>query len=260
MKTNRYKILVLSDLKSATNTTLKSAVSLAKKINGDIEFFHVKKPSDIVEQDNQLSAMRTINKDFNATDKKIKSMISSISKDYKVNINYTFAAGNIKYEIGKIIKEYQPDIVVLGKRKSKPFNLIGDSITKYVLKTHKGGIMIAADNNVLEPDQEISLATLNDAEQSHKFQYVKDLMNQNQKPLKVFKIASKTNPSDTSSNKDINTIEYVFEHSDNTFKGISKYLNISEVNLLCIDKGKNDFKYSKIKAVLDHLNVSLLVN
>ena len=62
MKNNRYKILVLSDLKDSTNSILKSSVSLAKMINGDVAFFHVKKATDVVENDSQLSAIRTINK------------------------------------------------------------------------------------------------------------------------------------------------------------------------------------------------------
>jgi len=72
---NNYKILVLSDLKSTSNTTLKSTISLAKMIGGDIEFFHAKKPTDVVKNENQLSAMRAINANYNETDKKIRDLV-----------------------------------------------------------------------------------------------------------------------------------------------------------------------------------------
>ncbi len=82
MKNNRYKILVLSDLKNSTNSTLKSSVSLAKMINGDVDFFHVKKATDIVEYESQLSAIRTINKLHTTTSTEIQHLIDTISKDY----------------------------------------------------------------------------------------------------------------------------------------------------------------------------------
>ncbi len=72
MKKNKYKILVLADMKKSTSTVLKSAVSLAKMINGDIQMFYVRKPTDIVAKENQLSAMRTINKEYQKTEKKIQ--------------------------------------------------------------------------------------------------------------------------------------------------------------------------------------------
>ena len=53
---------MLSVLKNSTNSTLKSSVSLAKMINGDVDFSHVKKATDIVENESQLSAIPFINK------------------------------------------------------------------------------------------------------------------------------------------------------------------------------------------------------
>lgn len=38
MKKNKYKILVLSDLKKTTVSTLKSTVNLAKMIGGEVFF------------------------------------------------------------------------------------------------------------------------------------------------------------------------------------------------------------------------------
>ena len=67
MEKSQYKILVLSDLTKSTTSTLRSSASLAKMIDGNVEFFCVKKPTDIVEKENQLSAIRTINKKYNIT-------------------------------------------------------------------------------------------------------------------------------------------------------------------------------------------------
>ena len=95
---SKYKLLVLADINKSTGNILKSAIGLAKKINADISLFHVKKPTDVVKQDNQLSAVRAINNDYNITDKRIKELINTMSKAYDVNISYTFVIGNIKNE------------------------------------------------------------------------------------------------------------------------------------------------------------------
>jgi hypothetical protein len=60
----KNKILVLSDINSSTTGILTNALNLAKIVSGEITLFCVKKPTDIVENDSQLSAMRIINKKF----------------------------------------------------------------------------------------------------------------------------------------------------------------------------------------------------
>ena len=56
----------------------------------------------------------------------------------------------LKSEISDYIKAHKPDIVVIGKRKSGPFNFAGDNITDLVMKSHDGAIMIASDENAFE--------------------------------------------------------------------------------------------------------------
>ncbi len=256
IKTHKYKILVLSDLSSSSRMVLKSTVSLAKMIDGSIELFHVKKLTDIVEIENQLSAMRTINQEQNVTSNKIRDLIAPISKDYDVNINHTFSFGNVKHEIEEYIKEHQPDIIVLGKRKSKAFNLIGDNITDFVLKKHNGVIMIAADKNPIEPNEAISLGVLNGLERSFNLDFADDLIGHTQKPLKSFKIVKNSNTSEEIQNpSDKKIVEYVFEQGDNVIKNLSNYLSKNNINLFCLDRGKKNANEN----LINKLNVSLLV-
>ena len=264
MKNNKYKILVLSDLKKSTSTTLKSSVSLAKMINGDIEFFYVKKPTEIVERESQLSAIRALNNEHNTTDKKIQKLIKPISKDYGIQINYKFSFGHVKNEIEKHIKAYKPDIIVLGKRQSKSFNFIGDNMANFVLKKHKGVVIIAAAENALEPNEKISLGVLNGIEKSFNIEFADDLMEYTQKPLKSFKIVNSSNTlKETQMPTDKKTVEYVFEQGDNAIENLSNYLSKNNINLLCMDRGekknKESLVNSDIKDVINKLNVSLLV-
>lgn len=261
-----YRILVLSDLKNFSDTTMKSTVSLAKMINGQIDFFHVKNASDIVERENQLSANRKINEEQNRTNNKIQKLINPICKEYGVKINYNFSFGNVKNEIEKHLKEKQPDIIVLGKRKSKIFSFIGDGVTNHVLKKHKGVVMISANSNALEPNTSISIGAINGSEHKLNIGFTDNLIANTQEPMKFFKIIKNSGKlSDTTSSFDDNKVEYVFEQGDNTIKNLSKYLSQNNINLLCVDrvrkgsKNKANLKESDINAVINKLNVSLLI-
>jgi nucleotide-binding universal stress UspA family protein len=253
MKTSKtYKILVLSDLKKSSNHLLKSSISLAKVIDADIQLFHVKNASEIVGRENQLSAMRSINKEYVKTEQKIKKLIAPFATDYDVNIDYAFSFGNPKKEISKHIEESQPDIVVIGKRKYNPLSLIGDQITQYVLKQYKGTVLISSNKSTLEPNQQISLGLLNGTNEHLNVDFADDLMNYAEVPLTSFKIIK--SPEDVQKNETPSNqkmIEYVFEQSDSVLKNLSRYLSKNKVNLLCVNRENND--------AISKLNVSLLV-
>lgn len=262
----KYKILVLSDLSNSAKTAIKSAVSLSKMIDGDVEIFSVKKPTDIIDNDNQLSAIRTINNLHTKTDKKIQSLINPIAKEYGVHIKHSFAFGNTKNEIKSIIEERQPDIIVLGKRKSTLFNFIGDGITQFVFNTFKGVIMIATDKNALEPSKEISLGMLNNLEPSVDLKFAEDLMANTYEPLKSFKIVKNSRESvEMTHPASQKMVEYVFEHNDSSMKSLSNYLHKNNVDLLYLNRMKKhagnemNLMKSDIKSLVDNLNVTLIV-
>ena len=249
---NKYKILVLSDLNKSTSKTIKSSVSIAKIVDADINFLYIKKPSDVVKKESQLSAMRTINKEYFSIDKTIKDLIDPISKDYNIPINHKFIIGNLKNEIEQYIDENKPDIIVLGKRKSKIVHLMGDNITQFVLKKYKGIIVISDETKPLEPNNELSLGLFNQIESNNVF--VESVFNSSQKPLMSFKTKD-----DTTKLKEDKTIEYVFKKGDNTIKNISNYLTKSNVNLLLVQREKNNNNKSNIKEAINKLNCSLIL-
>lgn len=245
MKTSKYKILVLSDLKKASDNVLKNAASLSAIIGGEISFFHVKKPSEVVKRDNQLSAVRSINSTYISTEKQIEGLIMSVSKSHKVTINGTFTVGNVKEEIKKQLKTYKPDIIVLGQRR-KPLGLIGDSITHFVLKNFDGAVVIASQKQVLEPNQEFSLGMLNGFGSPLKLSLTEELLNKTSQPLKFFNIVKDgkaTTEEKAPENKSI--VEFVFEQSDNVFNSMSKYLSKSKVDVLLLDRETKSNKVTK---------------
>ena len=258
----KYKIVVLSDLGKSTSTALKSSISLAKMINGDIEIFSVKKPTDIIGKENQLSAMRTLNDEHTVISKKLQTLTAKASKDYDIDIKYSFSFGNVKNEIEDFIKDRRPDIVVLGKRITHPLNFIGDGITPFVLNIFKGAIMIGADKNALEPNKEISLGMLNCLESSFNLEFAENLMANIQRPLKSFKILRNSTSSEVNkqpANK--NNVEYVFEHNDSSIKNLSNYLSKNKVDLLYVDRLKkpDNKMVTDVKDAVNNLNVTILL-
>lgn len=267
MKKNKYKILVLSDLTNSTSATLKSTISLAKMIDSTIEFFHVKKPTDVIKQDNQFSAIRTINSEFSTSEKKIKTLLKSVSENYNLKIKYKFAIGNVKNEIINHIQEVNPDIIVIGKRKQKFLSFLGDNMTQFVLKHHKGPVFIADEDNPLEPNKKLFLGIFQGKQKPLDLDFADQLIQNTHIPLKSFKIGETSSqlPVEESNISNLRTVNYVFENGDNALENVSKYLVKNNINLLCVGRGKKQAKErvklmkNDVKDVVTKLNVSLLI-
>ncbi|MEH6536985.1 MAG: universal stress protein [Psychroserpens sp.] len=267
MKNNTYKILVLSDMKDTTVNAIISGVSLAKMIDGDLRFFHVKKPTEVVEKESQLSAIRTINRAYLETGSDIQNLIEPVSKDYDIPIGFSHAFGNVKSEIADYIQSYKPDVIILGKRKSKPLSFIGDNVTDFVIKNYDGAIVIASEENALEPNKELSLGILNSLNMSFSTELTKSIFSHSQKPLKAFKVINgqKEIVNQSAVNRE-EIVEYVFEQNANTMTTLSKYILKNNIDLLCVDRAKvttkdtHDLIEIPLKEIVSKLNVSLLVS
>ncbi|WP_339625750.1 universal stress protein [uncultured Maribacter sp.] len=265
MKKNNYKIVIFTDLKESLSNTLKSTLSLAKMIKGEIGLFHVKKASDVVTKESQLSAIRSINNEYIDMDKKIKSIVQSFSKDFGVPITYSFAIGNLKNEIANYIDVHKPDIVVLGKKKSNVFNLVSDNLIQFVLNQHKGPVFLTDEKNVLELNNELSFGILNDKEQSSVNDFTEGLLSNSQKPLKSFKIVENSDALKTNqTTKKRKEVEFIFEKNDNSIRNLSNYITKSNISLLCVNRSndkrsKNDSITPNISDVIDTLKVPLIL-
>lgn len=249
----KNKILVLSDIDSSAKGSLTNALNLAKIVAGEIIFFCVKKPTDIVENESQLSAMRVINEKFLETDNQIKSTIAALSNDEKIKISYKISFGNLKDEISKQIKAIKPAIIVLGKQKSKIFSFLGDNIIDYVLKEFSGTVMITSDKIMLEANSELSLGLLNDHKNLSKNEFKKRIVSFAKKPLKSFQISNNASLKKEVANPE-KIIEYIFEEGDNVLRNIDNYLIKNKIQLLFVPREKN-----KIGNLANHINCSLML-
>ncbi|CAM3443759.1 hypothetical protein ZORO111903_02790 [Zobellia roscoffensis] len=241
MRRNRYKIAVFSDLTDSMLSLLKSSVSLAQMIDGEIEVFNVTKPTKIIGKDNQLSAIRTINREYILTDKRMRGIVSPISEDYNVPINYTSTFGNVKTEIARYLSENEPDVIVLGRKKIKPFNTINDRITNFVLGTFKGSVMIVPETNSLEPGKKIGIGMLNCSGESYNSPFSETLFTHANSPLKSFNLIDGSKPQPQPYQfLGRKTVNYVFDYNQNTIKTLPTYLSMSNIDLLFVERKRKE--------------------
>lgn len=249
----KNKILVLTDIDSSTKGILRNAVNIAKIVAGEITLFCAKKATDIVENESQLSAMRTINEKFLKTDNEIKSTIAAISNHKKIKISHIISFGNLKDEIRKQIETIRPDIIVLGKQKSKIFSFFGDNIIDFVLKEFSGTVMITSDKIEVVATNELSLGLLNENKSLPKNKFKKALVSFAVKPLKSFQIHNNTTLKNEIASPE-KIIEYIFEEGDNALKNIDNYLAKNKIQLLFVPRENR-----KIGNLAYHINCSLML-
>lgn len=268
MKNNKnYKILVLSDLKNPAHTEFKSAVKLASIVNGELDFFHVKKATEIVKNDIPFTAVRTVKKAHVTTESEIKQLAKKFSNEYNVKISYDYAFGNVKNEIREYIEATEPDIIVIGKRKSRPFKIARNSITDMIIKNHHGDIMVAADESTFEPNKEFAMGVFNEIEESKTPEFFENLLAQSAKPLKSFEILKQPEVLKENDEPIENAaVKYVFEQSDNIIDTISKYLSKNNIDLLYLNKNKDnkntrsDKEKVDIHKIITKMRTSLLIS
>lgn len=160
MKNNKYKILVLSDLKEKSVKALNYAAKLGKEINAEVEMLYVKAATELAQTENPLLAMRIFSEDCYKIDKEINSLVLPISKENNIDITPTFELGHVKNEIKKHLLNSKPDMIIMGQREQKTFNFLGDNITKLVNRNYEGVIFVATENAVLDANGNVSLNNL----------------------------------------------------------------------------------------------------
>ncbi len=145
MKAHTYNVLVLLDLKDNSEKLLKYTLALSKTMPLNIEFFSVRNPTEVIDTDSQLSAMRNINTNCIALRNELEQTLSPFFKNNGVKVKSTFALGNAKNHIEKRISACLPDIVIIGERKSKTLSFMGDHITDFLLRNYEGMLLVASN-------------------------------------------------------------------------------------------------------------------
>ncbi len=264
MKTTKsYKIAVFTDLSETAKSTIKSAINLAKLIDGKVHVFHTRSSKDIMSYENQMSSLRAMDEAYGKAKQQLKTIIKDISISENTPIGYSLSFGNVKKEMKNYLDAQEPDIVVLGKKRKKLMDFLGDGITPFIFKQHKGMIFITGNAQYQNMEQQLALGILNSSKEILNTALAKTLFQKSQSPLKSFNIVNDTYK--TPDKKDHTTIEYVFENNSNTVRRVSNYIHKNNISLLCVKKA-NAFKKGLKKVItpdfhvmMNRLNVPILV-
>tara|TARA_R110002051_G_scaffold309037_3_gene381415 strand:- start:2689 stop:3477 length:789 start_codon:yes stop_codon:yes gene_type:complete len=260
MKTNSTSnnILVLTDFSEASNIALRNAAKMVKLINGNIYVYHahnIELPS--VEQ-NQLTfngRLREINRQ---TFVKAKEIISSIEKEQGINIEFTMDHGNIKNCISKKVREINPDLVILGRRKSKFLDFLGDKVTQFVIDHCDTSVLISGGNHELHSFSNLSLGFFGDTIEKSEFQIIEHLQ-ESPRSIKYFGIRSRMPSAETTDAEQKTTTSYVFsQDGSKAIDALTSYVARTNTELFCIPKNNNT-KLQPVKEMVNRLEIPILL-
>jgi vacuolar-type H+-ATPase subunit I/STV1 len=88
-------------------------------------------------------------------------------------------------------------------------------------------------------------------------EFTDSIIHASRNSIKSFKIAENTYSK--KEEFDETTKEYVFAKADNVIKDISNYLSKSKINLLLVDRRKENLINTNIKDIINNIDCSLLL-
>ncbi|PWL38909.1 hypothetical protein DKG77_11790 [Flagellimonas aquimarina] len=258
----KYKLLVLIDLSQASEIALINAIQLAKVIDGRVEVLYVKAPADVVKHENALSAMRTIHQDSRSTKAQLQEFIEGISAKEEYPITSRIAYGNIKSSIKEHLSDSQPDIVVLGKRKSKLTNFLGKGITEFVLSECNVNVLIVGEDHKLHSFKDLSLGIYGNKVEESNLGVINDLNKQTTKPLKLFSVRGPQDEAIEEESSTKETVSYVFSEGANALDGLASYVLKTNTQLFCITKKQTkglSFQPDSARQIAKKLDIPVLI-
>ena len=238
----KYRILVVKDQSKFSQTALQDGVNLAKKIDGSIDILQVRSPLQVAGRENQLAAWRELQLAGGQAKNSLQEEVDFIAAKERIPATCSFAFGNIINEVQQHIKTTQPDIVVLGKQRSNLLTILGLDLTSYLLKNYQGALLISREKETLGSQDDIALGLLDDLLINEKNRLSEDLEKCTKKPITVLKISTVANeqksetPVSGLEQKAVTTFE--FDPGTNLSSNISKYIERSGVNLLCVSRSQ----------------------
>ncbi|MBT8262490.1 MAG: universal stress protein [Bacteroidia bacterium] len=262
MKKNN--IVVLINLDKPQLNIVQNSINVAKSMNAAVTFLYVKKAVDVVQNENHLSAIKTLTDAHMKIDGKMRELLEPFQQSTDTELRSKIAIGNVKNHIAKHLNKLNPDLVILGKRSKKILPWEGDRLTQFVVNEFNGPVLISATDQVLELNEQLSLGLLSASGSDAPKGIVEDLLKISSQPVKSFKIVNKASDAQTSSTMPFKTVEYAFEPGDNAVKNLSKYVHRNNVNLLFLDRDNVTQRNRKasstnLHGVINQLPSSLLL-
>ena len=238
-----YNYLVLTDFSEASYSALKYSISLAKLIKGNIHVCHIANPSNIVQNDNQVAAIRDITTETKKIEKKIGAIVEMIMAEGINAIPYC-SIGNIIYEFEELVSQLKPDVVILGKKAENP--RLSGKITSYLINEYLGSLLIVKEDDVFQNSTKISVACNNNTFDLYDPKLIFSLNNQTKLPLRFLNIKQKNDSFEKitvpqtwrESSFEVDQNIQLEQHTTIVDSLVQDIAN-NDTELLCIGRGKS---------------------
>lgn len=140
------KILLLTNLEPESAFLMKMAIGMSNEKGSKLSILHVKTPLSVVNMENQLTAKRAIYDDHRTTLKKLEELLSPIPLHRNVTLEVRY--GHLKSTVKEYAKEYDPDIIIVGSKKTKRLAFMGDGLVNWLTKRFKNIIVANPDESL----------------------------------------------------------------------------------------------------------------
>jgi|GEM_PF-4674469 len=260
MKAQHSKILTLIDVQEPIDTIIKSTVNLAKTFDAEVKFLYVQKSMDTTKTENQIAVIQDLTQQRNAI-ARYKILVKRARKLQGLKLDFAVVSGPLKKTIQSEVETYQPDLIVLGKRRPNLFRIIGREVTDFVLKIFDGPLLIAHPTKVLEIKEDLSLGVLNDLSTIEENDVSNALIEQSKKPVKYFSITDDASLSTNTNDAGIPIISFIFENNQNAMKNVTNYVHKNDVQLLFLGRTnqENSNKNVNLREAMKRINTSMLM-
>lgn len=260
MDTNNsdYSILVLTDLSEASKIALRNATKLAKLVNGKVSAYNVQPVKQFTEEENQLSLGRKLSENYKRTQAKAKRLISAIGEEEDMEIGFTMDWGNVKNCILNKVEDTRPDMVILGRRKSKLTDLLRVGVTQFVIDNCDASILISGSDRELHSFTDLSLGFFGETKEKGGLRII-DHLQEAPRSVKYFGIRSRKQTMETDGPVQKGGTSFVFpQEGPNAIEALTSYVLGTKTQLFCIPQG-TDTAVESVKEMVKRLDIPILL-
>ncbi|MDG1572909.1 universal stress protein [Robiginitalea sp. M366] len=240
--TNRG-VLALTTLDESSRILLDQAARIAEKMQVPLAVLHVKEPAKAIRQDNQFSAKKELYQDYGNTAEQLKALCKDLPVPATCNLIYSHISSGVR----ETIRESNPHVVVLGRRRPKLGGLLGDRLTEWVLEEARGSVLIVDLEKGLHSETVGVFADRGEIE----LEPWDALLEMESDAMRYFSVKQDSLPQTRVSGN-----HFVFTDEGDALERLTAFADKVPTGLFCIPKGVNR---SLAKKMIGKLQGSLLV-
>ena len=259
--TPNYRILVLYNPLNRMATTLPTAVSIAKKTGAAIDILSVSSLKPLKDQSNQVALIRIYKDEKKRLKSHLSSLVDILVEEENISVIYNAKVGVIKDLVQEHIRLTKPDVVILGNHKGFGKQWINSNLLNTVLDHHSGVTLLASSNTQFNNNKTLKLGFVNEFSKQHPF--LQSLSRKSNPSYKLFQFSSEKKHKKHDEKEEV--VVYDFEDKASMFSNFLRYIEASNLSILCIqkalfsNKNLNSFNKKIIINKLSNLGAPILV-